>query len=1196
MANTTPIVTTVTKTANKEKTPNEADAALKANILDSCEEHYEDNLLVIMDKIRHDKRKEVHVRLGHQRQSACDRLSNTYSPSTTKSGPDRASSMDRSHSRGRPRRRDSSSSRDRPRSRGRPRGIEESYGNTCPSYGTGARHRYHARDRDRSRSMKRGRESESSLPRVSKSGTSDEGHWKSKSKRRKPIGDPEDHVKILQAAAQVERWLMPTWCHIKKYVKDPVEIHNIKQNDGETVEDFMERFKVETGRMKGASECMRIFGFMHGVSNPELTKRLNEHVPKTMEEMMTANTAFKRGETAAASKKKGHTTWKSQDQPKRIPKEILATEEGKFKPPPPMVTPVEKRSSNKFCDFHNDKGHSTNECVQLKKQIEELVRAGKLSHLIKEIKQGRDQPKVRKKEVPAKDKSTAIYMVQSWHRMTRQKVTQSFVRVKEITFPPLATSRGIEGPLVIEAEIGGHMIHRMYVDGGSLMEKMQNIQKKAWMNFMIVRSLSPYNGIIERPTIREIQAVPSTTHKMLKFPVDGGIVTIRSTILIPTKCAVVTTTSKEILKEAEVCHENFKVALHPNFSDQEIAIEGTLSAKRQKELCSLLKKNLDIFAWQPSDMTGVPRLVAKHQLNIREGYLPVRQKKRGQASERAKAIQVEIQKLVEAGIMREVYYHDWFSIPVMVKKHDGSWRMCVDFTDLNKACYHQTQMAESDKEKTTFHTSHGVYCYTKMPFGLKNAGATYHRLVDKAFNSQVGWNIEVYGEHNITYRPRTSVKGQILTDFLVEKPNEALPDIPVVETPQESWTLFTDGSSCVDGSEYEALIAGLQIVAQMGVRNVHVSVDSKLVANQVLGTYVAKEENMIKYLEMTKSLVSDFANFSISQVPRSKNKKADTQSKNMSTSFAHLSKQVLVKVLKEKSIQEKEVVTVVEEDRLTWMTPIMEYLKHGTLSEDKKEANKLRVKARQYELLEGVLYRRSFLKPWMRKVKFLIDAMDYFTKWIEAKAVVTITGSQVKKFVWDNIVCLFGLLGEIVSDNGKQFNDNAFKDWCEKLNITQRFASVKHPQSNGLVKRANMSLGEGIKARLGGGNKNWIEELPHIPWAHRTMIKSSHGDTPFSLTYGTEAVVPAEIRMPTHRNTIVDAVHNDEELLLNLGFTRRKANEASHAVDGRKLDPKWEGPYEVTKALEDGAYKLRSMEETVLPQTWNIANLKKCYL
>ncbi|GKF61815.1 hypothetical protein Tco_0181869 [Tanacetum coccineum] len=117
-----------------------------------------------------------------------------------------------------------------------------------------------------------------------------------------------------------------------------------------------------------------------------------------------------------------------------------------------MVTPVEKRSSNKFCNFHNDKGHSTDECMHLKKQIEELVRAGKFSHLIKEIKQGRDQPKAGKKEVPTKDKFMAIYMIQPWHRVIRQKVTQSFKRVSEISFPSLTTSSGTEGPLVIEAQ------------------------------------------------------------------------------------------------------------------------------------------------------------------------------------------------------------------------------------------------------------------------------------------------------------------------------------------------------------------------------------------------------------------------------------------------------------------------------------------------------------------------------------------------------------------------------------------------------------------------------------------------------------------------------------------------------------------------------------------------------------------------
>ncbi|GJY58765.1 reverse transcriptase domain-containing protein, partial [Tanacetum coccineum] len=582
-------------------------ATPRVNIQDFCEEHYEDILSVIMDKIRRDKRKEVHARLDYEESSTFDRLSDTYSPSITKSGPDKPNSRDRSHSRSSRRRRDSSN-RDHPRSKDRSRGVEESYDNTRSSYGTGTKHGYPSRDRDHPRYEKNGRESESPSSRVSESGTSDGGHWKSRSKRYKStdeddlavpwiceevdpftprirnfkssqitrmpnnvktyggIRDLEDHIKIFQAATQVERWAMPTWCHMfnstligaprvwfdelptesidgykdlkaaflayfmqqKKYVKDPVEIHNIKQRDGETIEEFMERFKVETGRIKGAPECMQISGFMHGVNKPELTKRLNEHVPKTMEEMMITTTAFIREKSPLLVKKK--------------------------------VT---------RCG-----GHKTSQSGTVQSE-----------------------------------------------GLTFEKVTQSFKHVSKITFPSLTTSSGTEGPLVIEAEIGGHMIHRMYIDGGSSTEvlyehcfnqlgpeiKNQMVpattsltgfsgetiwplgqlrllvtigdayhSTRAWMNFIVVRSLSPYNGIIRRPGIREIQAVPSTSHRLLKFLVDGGMVTIRSTILILTECATVITSSKEIPKEAGVRHENFKVALHPNFPNQEVAIGGTL--------------------------------------------------------------------------------------------------------------------------------------------------------------------------------------------------------------------------------------------------------------------------------------------------------------------------------------------------------------------------------------------------------------------------------------------------------------------------------------------------------------------------------------------------------------------------------------------------------------------------------------------
>nr|GFC99470.1 reverse transcriptase domain-containing protein [Tanacetum cinerariifolium] len=114
------------------------------------------------------------------------------------------------------------------------------------------------------------------------------------------------------------------------------------------------------------------------------------------------------------------------------------------------------------------------------------------------------------------------------------------------------------------------------------------------------------------------------------------------------------------------------------------------------------------------------------------------------------------------------------------------------------------------------------------------------------------------------------------------------------------------------------------------------------------------------------------------------------------------------------------------------------------------------------------------------------------------------------------------------------------------------FASVKHSQTNGLLERVDRSLGEGIKARLGARSKNGIEELPHVLWAHRTMIKSSNGDTLFSLTYKIEAVIPTDIGMPTLRTAEVDPIQNNEALEINLDLLEeRKEEEAIHEAKSK---------------------------------------------
>ncbi|GJU05964.1 reverse transcriptase domain-containing protein [Tanacetum coccineum] len=309
-----------------------------------------------------------------------------------------------------------------------------------------------------------------------------------------------------------------------------------------------------------------------------------------------------------------------------------------------MTTPVEKWNHAKFCKFHGEVGHNTNECMHMKKQIKEMLKAGKLSHLIKELKQNsqKEQPKVAKKEgTSEKDKALTILML---------------------------TASGNQEP------IGANHHPFDWIQG----------------------SPSPYNRIIGRPGVKKLQAVLLTAHRMPKLQIEGGVITLKNSRMIPLECAVVSGPEGNLPATKQAVEERVKVAINPKYLEQIVMTSSTLTEAGRNKLCDLLQHNLNIFAWKPVDMTDVPRHITEHRLNVRVGCSPIRQKKRGHTAVRNQAIQEEVGKLVEAGIMKEVHYHDWLSNPVM------------------------------------------------MPFGLRNAMVTYQRLVDKAFHKQISRNLKVY--------------------------------------------------------------------------------------------------------------------------------------------------------------------------------------------------------------------------------------------------------------------------------------------------------------------------------------------------------------------------------------------------------------------------------------------------------------------
>ncbi|GJR81636.1 reverse transcriptase domain-containing protein [Tanacetum coccineum] len=658
------------------------------------------------------------------------------------------------------------------------------------------------------------------------------------------------------------------------------------------------------------------------------------------------------------------------------------------------------------------------------------------------------------------------------------------------------------------------------------------------------------------------------------------------------------------------------------------------------------------------------------------------------------------------------YYYPLPSIDCKVEAVMGFKYKC--FLDAYKG-YHQIQMAREDEEKTAFYTEQGTYCYMKMPFGLKNAGATYQRLVDSTFQSQIGreprsiwktWLSKQYknkdllvdlAEHsknlkainmklnpkkcsfgveegkffgihghigksqgkpqkdkghngsppsspktlkemqslsgklaslnrflaksaeralsffntlkNITkenkheYRWTPEAKRSISADEEADKsfpinttppfPKETLyaylavakrlsSSITATETKREdnaqsrmlkrpkSWQIFmsdlrmraeeeyfrmpevppevdtlksghssTDGAASLksqSGSRANRTI-GVRLARKMKVSGIEVKVDSKLVANQINGTYEATKESMIKYWAKAKEFISEFKTFSIENIPREDNQKADILSKLATVPFSHLTKEILVEVLNERSTDAKEVQTIVEEEGENWMTPIINYLEEGIVPSDKNEARSLRSKISQYVLESGVLFKKGYLVPMLRCVgplqanyvireihmgscgmhigpravvrkamrqgyywptmhadakkevdkcdscqihspiprlpkthmtsimapwpfyqwgmdilgpltparggaKFVIVAIDYFTKWIEAKPLIKITGKEVIRFVIDLHQIAVRPPREIVTNNGAQLGINRRK---QRLNLIVAERKRKQP-------------------------------------------------------------------------------------------------------------------------------------------------------
>ena len=183
-----------------------------------------------------------------------------------------------------------------------------------------------------------------------------------------------------------------------------------------------------------------------------------------------------------------------------------------------------------------------------------------------------------------------------------------------------------------------------------------------------------------------------------------------------------------------------------------------------------------------------------------------------------------------------------------------------------------------------------------------------------------------------------------------------------------------------------------------------------------------------------------------------------------------------------------------------------------------------------------------------RQMKFLLVAIDYFTKWVEVEALATITETKEQNFVWKNIVCRFEIPRTIISDNGRQFDSQAFRSFCSNLGIKNKYSSPGHPQANGQTEVTNRTLLRLIKSRLVGVKGVWLEKLPNVLWAYRTTTRTPTGETPFNLTYSTEAIIPVEIGLTSLRKEFFDEQDNNDQLKHNLDLVDEVRDQAAQRM------------------------------------------------
>ncbi|XP_030970418.1 uncharacterized protein LOC115990768 [Quercus lobata] len=404
--------------------------------------------------------------------------------------------------------------------------------------------------------------------------------------------------------------------------------------------------------------------------------------------------------------------------------------------------------------------------------------------------------------------------------------------------------------------------------------------------------------------------------------------------------------------------------------------------------------------------------------------------------------------------------------------------------------------------------------------------------------------------------------------------------------------------------------------------------NSRLIVGQVNGDMEAKDERMQKYLVQVKHLQTHFRHFRLTHVPRSGNTHADSLATLATSSTQPLPQVILVEELIRPLTEKANGIGVHNvKTRPSWMDPLVLYLKHDTLPDDKVEADKIRRKATRFWLSkDSKLYRHPFSGPYLlcvhpeatelileelhegicgshtggRSLSHRALTLGYWWPSMHKEALEYVKKcDQCQRFAsniyqpggelnplsspWPFAQWGLDILGLFPKATGnrrfllvdtdyftKWFDSKAFRRYCSELGIVNRYSTPAYPQGNGQAKAVNKTIVNGLKKRLDNAKGRWVVELAHVLWTYRTTPQRSTGETPFSMTYRAEAVIPLEVNFPTQRTTAFCPTANDklleksldliderrEGVMVHLAYYQQKLKQSYDAkVKSRPLAP-----------------------------------------